>query len=106
VADNICLGTRHFLDEVRTEGDPLTAIADRYLSHLSCPRMMGDFNRRFDYLLAIKDEYGIDGAIIEKLKVLRYLGRGNLSPSRRSKKEKYSSAGSGEGTLRRRGRSD
>lgn len=68
VADNICLGTRHFLDEVRTEGDPLTAIADRYLSHLSCPRMMGDFNRRFDYLLAIKDEYGIDGAIIEKLK--------------------------------------
>jgi len=68
VADNICLGTRHFLDEVGSEGDPLTAIAKRYLSHLSCPRMMGDFDRRFDYLLRIRDEYGIDGAIIEKLK--------------------------------------
>jgi len=68
VADNICLGTRHFLDEVRTEGDPLTAIADRYLSHLSCPRIMNDFDRRFDYLLSVKKDYGIDGAIIEKLK--------------------------------------
>jgi benzoyl-CoA reductase subunit C len=68
VADNICLGTRHFLDEVKSEGDPLQAISHRYLSHLSCPRMMGDFNRRFDYLMSLKDEYGIDGAIIEKLK--------------------------------------
>lgn len=68
VADNICLGTRHFLDEVKTEGDPLPSIAHRYLSHLSCPRMMGDFERRFDYLLGVRDEYGIDGAIIEKLK--------------------------------------
>ena len=68
VADNICLGTRHFLDEVKTEGDPLQSIAHRYLSHLSCPRMMGDFNRRFDYLLNVRDEYGIEGAIIEKLK--------------------------------------
>ena len=68
VADNICMGTRHFLDEVKEGGDPLKAIADRYLSHLSCPRMMNDFDRRFDYLLSVKNEYGIDGAIIEKLK--------------------------------------
>jgi benzoyl-CoA reductase/2-hydroxyglutaryl-CoA dehydratase subunit BcrC/BadD/HgdB len=68
VADNICLGTRHFLDEVKSEGDPLQAIAYRYLTHLSCPRMMGDFDRRFGYLMSLKDEYGIDGAIIEKLK--------------------------------------
>jgi benzoyl-CoA reductase/2-hydroxyglutaryl-CoA dehydratase subunit BcrC/BadD/HgdB len=68
VADNICLGTRHFLDEVGTEENPLQAIARRYLSHLSCPRMMGDFQRRLDYLLGVSKEYGIDGAIIEKLK--------------------------------------
>jgi benzoyl-CoA reductase/2-hydroxyglutaryl-CoA dehydratase subunit BcrC/BadD/HgdB len=68
VADNICLGTRHFLDEVGTEENPLQAIAQRYLSHLSCPRMMGDFQRRLDYLLTVREEYGIDGAIIEKLK--------------------------------------
>jgi benzoyl-CoA reductase/2-hydroxyglutaryl-CoA dehydratase subunit BcrC/BadD/HgdB len=68
VADNICLGTRHFLDEVGTEENPLQAIAQRYLSHLSCPRMMGDFQRRLDYLLGVSKEYGIDGAIIEKLK--------------------------------------
>ncbi len=68
VADNICLGTRHFLGEVELEGDPWQAVAHRYLNHLSCPRMMGEFNRRFDYLMNIKDEYSIDGIIIEKLK--------------------------------------
>lgn len=68
VADNICLGTRHFLDEVKPAEDPLQALAHRYLGHLSCPRMMGDFNRRFDYLMTLKDEYEIDGVIIEKLK--------------------------------------
>lgn len=68
VADNICLGSRHFLDEVGTGDDPLQTIARRYLTHLSCPRMMGDFDRRFGYLLGARDEYGIDGAIIEKLK--------------------------------------
>jgi benzoyl-CoA reductase subunit C len=68
VADTICLGSRHFLDEVKTDENPLQAIAHRYLSHLSCPRMMGDFDRRFDYLLSVRDEYGIEGAIIEKLK--------------------------------------
>lgn len=68
VADNICLGSRHFLDEVKNDGNPLQDIADRYLSHLSCPRMMGDFERRFNYLLDVRDEYGIDGIIIEKLK--------------------------------------
>ncbi|MFA5324062.1 MAG: 2-hydroxyacyl-CoA dehydratase family protein [Smithella sp.] len=68
VADNLCLGIRHFQDEVKEKGEPFRAIADRYLSHLSCPRMMGDFDRRFNFLLDMKDEYGIDGAIIEKLK--------------------------------------
>jgi len=68
VADNICLGSRHFLDVVKEEEEPLKAIADRYLSHLSCPRIMNDFDRRFDYLLSVKNDYGIDGVIIEKLK--------------------------------------
>lgn len=68
VADNMCLGARHFLDEITTQEDPLRAIAHRYLSHLSCPRMMGDFERRLDYLVNVRKEYGIDGAIIEKLK--------------------------------------
>lgn len=68
VADNLCLGTRHFHDEVETQGDPLRTIAKRYLGHLSCPRMMGDFQRRLDYLLGVRKEYRIDGAIIEKLK--------------------------------------
>lgn len=68
VADNICLGSRHFQDEVKTEGKPLEAVAQRYLNHLSCPRMMGDFNRRFGYLLGVRNEYGVEGAIIEKLK--------------------------------------
>jgi len=68
VADNLCLGSRHFHDEVETQGHPVRAIAKRSLGHLSCPRMMGDFQRRFDYLLSVRETHGIDGVVIEKLK--------------------------------------
>ncbi|MDD5711599.1 MAG: 2-hydroxyacyl-CoA dehydratase family protein [Smithellaceae bacterium] len=68
VGDNICLGTRHFEGEVSEAGDPLRALAERYLGHLSCPRMMGDFDRRFDFIQRMKAEYGFEGVIIEKLK--------------------------------------
>jgi benzoyl-CoA reductase/2-hydroxyglutaryl-CoA dehydratase subunit BcrC/BadD/HgdB len=68
VADDLCLGSRHFNTLSSESDNPLDAIAKRYLYHLSCPRMMGDFSRRFNYVDACMKDYKIDGIIIEKLK--------------------------------------
>ncbi len=47
VDDSLCFGRRYFdalVDE--TADDPIDALTDRYLNHLSCPRMGDDFLRR------------------------------------------------------------
>ncbi len=68
VADSLCLGRRHFDTPVKTGTDPWQALAERYLSHLSCPRMMNDFQRRLSFLSDSMEEYHVDAVIIEKLK--------------------------------------
>jgi benzoyl-CoA reductase subunit C len=37
VADELCTGSRYIWEDVRLEGDPLEAIARRYLSGVNCP---------------------------------------------------------------------
>ncbi|MGE5422795.1 MAG: 2-hydroxyacyl-CoA dehydratase subunit D [Ignavibacteriales bacterium] len=68
VADNLCLGARHFDLEVVEGEDPLGALADRYLNHLSCPRIMNDFRRRLAFMYDAMKDYSVDGVIAEKLK--------------------------------------
>jgi len=68
VADNICLGSRHFNLPVDESAEPIRALAVRYLSHLSCPRMMNDFHKRLAYIEEMKKEYAVDAIIAEKLK--------------------------------------
>ncbi len=68
VADNLCLGRRHFDTMVDTGEEPVQALAARYLSHLSCPRIMNDFFQRLQFLNTIRHEYRVDAVIAEKLK--------------------------------------
>ena len=67
VADKICLGSPHFDTLVSEKGDPIEAIAKRYLTHLSCPRMMDDIKRRLKYIHDTIDEYHVDAVIAERL---------------------------------------
>lgn len=67
VADSLCLGQRHFDLEVSEADEPLVAIANRYLNHLSCPRMIDDFQRRLDFFTDSIKNYNLDAIIIEKL---------------------------------------
>ena len=50
VADNLCFGSRFYTDQVDEDGDPVFALAKRYLSHNECPRMYGDYQRTLIYL--------------------------------------------------------
>ncbi len=89
VADSICLGSRHFKGVVEDSSDPVKAIAARYLTHQSCPRMMNDFKRRLDELHTTKERASIDAIIAEKLKFCDLWGGELYLYRKESKKHGY-----------------
>ncbi len=69
VDDSLCFGRRYFdtlIDE--SAADPLEALTDRYLNHLSCPRMSDDFRTRLAYTRRAVHDFRLDGLICERLK--------------------------------------
>jgi len=68
VADNLGLGTRHMDMPVNPDSDNISALSERYLNHMSCPRMMDDFKRRLNFMNTSRNEYSADAVIGEKLK--------------------------------------
>jgi len=67
VADAICLGARYFEHNVSLDGDPLSALGERYLRNLSCPRMMDDMTGRISHVRETVAAFGADAVILEKL---------------------------------------
>lgn len=71
VMDDLCTGTRCFWDPVAEEGDPIKALAYRYLEKINCPRTYRpredgheeDVERRFKYLKDFAREFKVDGVI-------------------------------------------
>jgi bcr-type benzoyl-CoA reductase subunit C len=68
VTDSLCLGTRYFWDLVDESSDPLSALAERYLSRVSCPRMAGDQPMRMKFITDLINEFNVDGVIIQRMK--------------------------------------
>ena len=69
VDDSLCFGRRYFdtlIDE--NAADPLDALADRYLNHLSCPRIGDDFMNRLAHTRRAVIDFRVDGLICERLK--------------------------------------
>jgi benzoyl-CoA reductase subunit C len=68
VALDTCFGVRHYdlLVEEAT-GDPMLALATRYLLRSPCPRMHG-FQRRFEYLKGLVESSGAAGVIYSTVK--------------------------------------
>ncbi len=73
VADSLCIGTRDYWPLVDIGGDPMGAIAHRYLDKINCPRTyrekMGktfeeDLESRFGDTGAISKEFEVDGVIL------------------------------------------
>jgi bcr-type benzoyl-CoA reductase subunit C len=68
VAENLCFGVRHETDEVSETGDPVKALAERYLADSVCPRMFGKYKRRLSLL---KEKIGtakVDGVILQNIR--------------------------------------
>lgn len=68
IADNLCFGARFHLEKVSEEGDPVEALARRYLGKNECPRMYGGYRERL-YMLKEKAEKGkVDGVILQNIR--------------------------------------
>ncbi|MDY6824122.1 MAG: 2-hydroxyacyl-CoA dehydratase family protein [Thermodesulfobacteriota bacterium] len=68
VADSICFGIRSAADMVSTDGDPVDALAERYLSNSVCPRMFGAYDQRFATLREKAERTGTEGVILQNIR--------------------------------------
>jgi len=73
VADTICNGARDYFPRTDVEGDPIDALAHRYLDKVNCPKTYrenkagtfeGDIAFRFGDIGAYAKEFKVDGAIL------------------------------------------
>ncbi|MFW9782723.1 MAG: 2-hydroxyacyl-CoA dehydratase subunit D [Candidatus Heimdallarchaeota archaeon] len=68
VTDSLCLGSRYFWDLVDEKKDPLDALAERYLSKISCPRMTDGQPKRAEFMMNLIKEFKVDGVIFQRIK--------------------------------------
>lgn len=68
VADDHCTGSRYFWDEVTPNGDPLAAIAERYIDRTPCPTKDWPVRTRFDRIGYFAKEWDVKGVIIVQQK--------------------------------------
>jgi benzoyl-CoA reductase subunit C len=64
VQDDHCTGTRYFWDEVEVNGDPLTAIAERYVARVPCPTKDWPQRKRIEHILELARQWDVQGAIV------------------------------------------
>jgi benzoyl-CoA reductase subunit C len=68
IADNLCFGSRTYVDLVEEKGDPVEALAERYLNHNDCPRMFGDYKKRLNVLKEKIERGGIEGVVLQNIR--------------------------------------
>ena len=64
VTDDHCTGTRYFEREVKPNGDPLEAIAERYVNRVPCPSKDWPERTRLDHIVRMAKDYDVQGAIL------------------------------------------
>lgn len=69
VTDSLCFGSRYFWDLVEEKtSNPLDALAKRYLSKVSCPRMTDGHTARIEFIKKMIKEFYVDGVIFQRMK--------------------------------------
>jgi benzoyl-CoA reductase subunit C len=68
VVDDHCTGSRYFWNEVEPNGDPLTAIAKRYIERPPCPSKDWEERRRIPHILQLAVDWRAKGAILVQQK--------------------------------------
>ena len=68
VWDDLCTGSRYFEGAISEEGDPMTAIADRYFSRIICPAKHSSITGRGENLVKYSQGHKVQGVIFLQLK--------------------------------------
>ncbi len=68
VWDDLCTGSRYFEGEIENIGDPVEAIADRYLTRMVCPSKHRDITSRGENLVNLVKTHGAAGVVFLFLK--------------------------------------
>jgi benzoyl-CoA reductase/2-hydroxyglutaryl-CoA dehydratase subunit BcrC/BadD/HgdB len=69
VADAMCFGLRHYMGLIEENAkDPITAIADRYLTRIPCPGVIDGFDQSYAVIKQIIDDSHIKGIVFARLK--------------------------------------
>jgi benzoyl-CoA reductase subunit C len=63
VADDLCTGSRYFWKSVDETGQPLDALASRYLQNIPCSRT-GPSEDRYEHISKLAKEYRVQGIIM------------------------------------------
>jgi len=73
VADSLCIGTRDYWPHTEVGGNPMKALAHRYLDRINCPRtyrekagdtFQEDAESRFGDIGSLSKEFKVDGVIL------------------------------------------
>jgi bcr-type benzoyl-CoA reductase subunit C len=62
VGDDLCTGSRYFAQPVVADGDPIAALADRYLKRLPCPAKYHPDHQPGEHLLQLVNDHQADAA--------------------------------------------
>ena len=76
VTDDTCVGTRFYWPDVETTSDAVTALAQRYLDEVRCPRTFretgtdywADLENRFAYIKDLAKDWNVNGVILQSMK--------------------------------------
>ena len=68
VGDDLCTGSRYFAQPVEANGDPIAALADRYLKRLPCPAKYHPSREPGEHLLKLVSDTQADGIVFVLLK--------------------------------------
>ena len=68
VGDDLCTGSRYFAQPVEANGDPIAALADRYLRRRPCPAKYHPDHQPGEYMLKLIEETQADGVVFVLLK--------------------------------------
>ena len=68
VIDDHCTGSRYFWNEVEPNGDPLTAIAKRYIERPPCPSKDWEERKRIPHILQLAVDWRAKGAVLVQQK--------------------------------------
>jgi bzd-type benzoyl-CoA reductase N subunit len=63
VADDVCTGSRYFETPVSEDGDPVQALAQRYLERRPCPCKAGSLPRRSEALIGLAKAHQAEGVV-------------------------------------------